>query len=308
MNEIKVDIQYNKTKVFITGISGFTGKHFEKHLLGLGYDVYGTTLDKTNLPSNHFYCDITKKNEIHKLLKNLNPDYIIHLAAISFVASKNISRIYEVNCLGTLNLLSSIKDLHFEVKKILIVSSAAVYGNVNSLLKETDTPKPNTHYGMSKYCMENICKMYFEDVNILIVRPFNYTGIGQEDKFIIPKIIRHFKDKKEIIELGNIDVYREFNSVDFVINVYWLLMQSFASSEIVNACSSDTYSIMDALSIMNKIAGYEIKVKINQKFMRSNEMKILRGSNFKLNKIIGKEKPMKNKNLKDILFEMYAYQ
>ena len=239
------------------------------------------------------------------MLKKINPNYIIHLAAISFVASKNVNKIYEVNCLGTLNLLSSIKELNFKVKKVLIASSAAVYGNINSLLKETNIPKPNTHYGMSKYCMENICKMYFEDINILIARPFNYTGVGQEDNFIIPKIINHFKEKKEFIELGNIDVYREFNSVDFVINVYSLLIQSFANSEVVNICSSFTYSIMDVLSMMNKIAGYEIKVKINQKFVRSNEMKTLKGSNTKLNKILGENKTPKNKGLKKILFEMY---
>ena len=275
-----------KEKVFITGIDGFTGKHLEKHLMEQGFQVYGSTLDETSV-TNHFKCDILNEDLLFDILNKVKPNYVIHLAAISFVASKNQQNIYTVNVFGTINLLSAIEKLDYSLNKVLVASSATVYGNIEGELNETMCPTPVNHYGNSKLVMENMIKPYFEKLNIIITRPFNYTGVGQESHFLIPKILSHYKLGKEKIELGNIDVLREFNDVNFVIRSYTELMLSNTHSEIVNVCTGNAISIKDILASMGNIAGYTIKVSINPMFVRPNEIRVLKGSTKKMIKIVG---------------------
>lgn len=291
-----------KEKVFITGINGFTGKHLEKHLIEKGFQVYGSTLEKTNV-TNHFKCDILNEDTLFNVLNKVQPHYVIHLAAISFVASKNQENIYTVNVFGTINLLNAIDKLDYSLNKVLIASSATVYGNVEGELNETMCPKPVNHYGNSKLVMENMIKPYFDKLNIIISRPFNYTGVGQEAHFLIPKILSHYKLGKEEIELGNIDVFREFNDVNFVIRSYTELMLSNRRSEIVNVCTGNAISISKILSVMENIAGYAIKVKVNPMFVRPNEIRVLKGSTQKMTNIIGDF--INDFNIENTLTKMY---
>ncbi|WP_311935979.1 GDP-mannose 4,6-dehydratase [Hwangdonia seohaensis] len=276
----------SKKKVFITGINGFTGLHLEKHLLEKGFEVFGTTFRKTDNP-NHYPCDILKEERISDILVTIKPEYIIHLAAISFVASKDKQNIYNVNVFGTINLLEAINKLDYIPNKILIASSAAVYGNIEGELDETLCPQPVNHYGNSKLVMENMTKAYFNSQNIIITRPFNYTGVGQESHFLVPKIVSHFKEKKANISLGNIDVYREFNDVDYVIECYTKLLISNLKSDIINVCSGKAVNIKYIISAMENLANYKINVNVNPDFIRKNEIKTLTGSNKKLISVIG---------------------
>lgn len=290
-------------KIFITGISGFTGKHLEKYLAENGYEVHGSVLT-VDSNENHHVCNLLDEKSISKVLAKVKPDYIIHLAAISFVASKDQRRIYDVNVFGTLNLLKCINELNYIPNKILIASSAAVYGNIEGVLDESICPKPVNHYGNSKLVMEHMTKQYFETQNIIIVRPFNYTGLWQEDHFLIPKIVSHFKHKKGIIELGNIEVYREFNDVEYVVSCYSDLIISDSKSNILNVCTGKEYNIRYILEQMKDISGYEIDVEINPKFVRKNEIGVLKGSPEKLFSIIGDKS---NKfSLNNTLLDMYT--
>lgn len=293
-----------KGKIFITGINGFTGTALETYFTQMGYEVFGTTLTKT-YRKNHFVCDVLDKKAIYEILELIKPDYIIHLAAVSFTADLDKEKIYRVNIFGTLNLLNAIDRLAYKPKKILIASSAAVYGNIEGELDEALCPKPVNHYGNSKLVMENMVKEYFTRQNIIITRPFNYTGIGQENKFLIPKIISHYKQKKEEIELGNINTLREFNDINFIIKCYLKLILSEVKSEITNVCSSKVYSISNIIDIMNKLAGYEINVKINPKFIRENEIWELKGSINKITSLIGSF--TEDFKIENTLEKMYSY-
>jgi nucleoside-diphosphate-sugar epimerase len=139
--------------------------------------------------------------------------------------------------------------------------------------------------------MEFKARTYFDRLNILITRPFNYTGLGQEPHFLIPKIVKHFKERKEEIELGNIDVVRDFSDVRFVAAVYKKLMECNTSSEIVNICSCRGVTLKDILQKMSSIARHELRTKINPAFVRKNEVKTLIGSNKKLVSLIGESEP-----------------
>jgi nucleoside-diphosphate-sugar epimerase len=288
-------------KVLITGIDSFTGIHLSKYFNSNNFDVYGTSLFKDE--EKIFKCDITNKNEIKKIIENIKPDFLIHLSAISFVGHKNSLDFYNVNTIGTTNILDSFVELLLNPKKIILVSSATIYGNQNKeILDENLCANPTNHYGLSKYAMECLAKNYFTLLPIIITRPFNYTGIGQSKDFLIPKIVSHFKENKKVIELGNVDIIREFNDINFVCEVYEKLLESDFKSEIVNIASNRGIKLLEIINMMNKIAGYEIEVKINPAFVRKNEIKKLTGSSEKLFKMI---KKIEQKNFEKTLLDIY---
>jgi len=292
----------SKEKVFITGIDGFSGVHLENELMNHDFTVFGSTFSEP-IKKNHFKCNILNKNELSSILNKTKPDYLIHLAAISFVASDNIPLMYETNILGTLNVLDALIEQEIKVKKIIVASSAAVYGKIGSELSEEMPPKPINHYGNSKLAMENMVSNYFDKLNIIISRPFNYTGVGQESHFLVPKIISHFKANKPVIELGNLYTFREYNDVKFVSSVYISLLASTFKSGVVNICSGKTHSISEILNIMERITSHSIEIKVNEKFVRKNEIKELKGATSKLKAIIDKE--IESISLKETLKEMY---
>jgi len=288
-------------KVLITGIDSFTGTHLSSCLCNAGYDIYGTSLSRNS--SKKYRCDITKKSDITKVLNEVRPDFIIHLSGISFAAHGDAEDFYKVNTIGTTNILEVLVELELNPKKVILVSSATVYGNQGKeLLEESMCPKPVNHYGISKLSMEHMAANYFDKLSIIITRPFNYTGVGQASHFLIPKIVEHFKEGKKEIELGNIHVAREFNDVNFVVDAYHKLLLSQEKSAVVNLSSNRPVKLLDVINMMQEIAGYEISIKVNPAFVRANEIKSLAGSTDKLKKIIDISF---ESTLKSTLTEMY---
>ena len=285
-------------RVFITGIEGFTGRALQRYLLSRGYLVSGSSLDTPDTP---YRVDISDLDSIRDALADYKPDYIIHLAAISFVAHSNNEDFYKINTIGTENILKAAKDI--SAKRVIVASSAAVYGQrEESVLDESLCPTPSNHYGASKYSAERIASNYFDDMSIVITRPFNYTGVGQSENFLIPKIVKHYAEGKRVIELGNLDVIREFNDIDFVCRVYERLLKCDCNSLAVNICSGRGVALMDIIEIMNRVAGYKIEVRVNPKFVRANEIKKVVGSPELLHSLIGDIEP---KPLEDTLKEIY---
>ena len=281
-------------KVLIFGTDGFTGKYLSSYLMDSRYTVVGTTRRD---------CDITQKESIKKVLKEIEPNYIIVLAGISSPAHANNSEFYRINTIGAINILDVLIELNINPKKIILSSSATVYGNQGvEVLDESLYPKPTNHYGASKYSMESLAKNYFNRLNIIITRPFNYTGVGQSSDFLIPKIINHFRDSKSVIELGNINVSREFNDISFVCEVYKRLLESNIRNEVLNICSGRGVKLLDIIDMMNNIAQYTIEVKVNQNYIRKDEIKSLTGLPKKLFSLIGE---IKQRDFKLTLKDMF---
>lgn len=279
-------------KILITGANGFTGKHLSDYLT----NTAGFTVKKLQSDLCH---DEKLNNEILKS----NPDYILHLAGISFAAEQNISETYRVNIEGTINLLNSILQLKISPKKIIITSSATVYGNQhnNSILDETLCPNPVNNYGCSKFCMEQMAKSY-SSLNILITRPFNYSGVGQSEIFLLPKIVRAYKDKKNEVKLGNLDVAREFNDIRDICKIYHDLMLTEKQSDVVNICSGKSITLKQIMEIMNDITNHEVTPLSTNKFIRKNEIKNLSGCTKKLKNLIDLSFQY---NIRDTLSWMY---
>ncbi len=280
-------------KVLITAVDSFTGTHLTTHLRAKGYEVFGTTRQD---------CDITNRDDLAQTLSKITPDYIIHLAGISFAAHSNEAELYNLNTIAPLNILKTLLKLKIKPTKIILPSSATIYGNQNTeVLDETLYPQPTNHYGASKYAMESLARAYFTKLPIIITRPFNYTGVGQAKEFLIPKIVSHFKEHKKEIELGNLHVSREFNDIDFVCKAYEKLLQTQTSSELFNICSGRAIKLQDIIQEMNTLANYNITVKVNPAFIRKDDIKTLKGDPSKLFNEVGK---IEQKSLKETLKEM----
>jgi nucleoside-diphosphate-sugar epimerase len=271
----------------VTGARGFTGVHFCNALRAKGYEVHGLGRDEVVSGFSH-PVDLADCNNLTAILEKIRPDYIIHLAAISFVAHGCANDFYQTNLFGTLNLLDAVQQAGLSPRKILIASSANVYGNpTQEIIHEDIPPLPISHYANSKLAMENMVRLWFDRLPIVITRPFNYTGPGQTENFLVPKIIAHFRDKKKVIKLGNIDVIRDISDVGMIVDCYTRLLESPVSADIFNICSGQGYSLSAILEQVQDLAGYQIEVEVDPALVRANEIKKLIGSNQKFREKVG---------------------
>lgn len=289
-------------RALITGANGFTGRWLGAQLTQAGYQVYGLTREPART-SAEIQADLGDPLALRAALETTRPDYIVHLAAITFVPHSDGAEIYRVNLFGTLNLLDAILAVELAPRKVLIASSANVYGNpAVEVIDETVCPAPVNHYANSKLAMEHMARTYDDRLPLIITRPFNYTGVGQAEHFLIPKIVAHYRARRPEIELGNLDVVRDFSAVAFVADAYRKLLECPQSGLTVNICSGRGIALGEIIANMNAIAGYSINVSINPAFVRANEIRRLIGSNRNLFSLIG-EQPIPD--IRDLLAEMY---
>ena len=276
--------------ILVTGAAGFTGRYFIAQAAHAGHRCIALCKeDGEQVPEaeHNVACDLLDKHRLIEIVESNQPSMVVHLAAISFVAHENTAEIYRVNLLATLNLLDAISGLAPRVRKVLIASSANVYGNATRLpISEEHLPAPVNHYGVSKYAMEMAARLY-GDLPIVLVRPFNYTGVGQSDQFLIPKIVSAFARHEPAIELGNLDVARDFSDVRDVTTAYLRLLFCSSSRELFNICSGVPIELRSIIEILNDLAGYEIEVRTNKRYVRNNEIKVLFGSSQLIDNTIG---------------------
>lgn len=269
-------------RVLLTGIRGFTGQYLAQALRASGHQVFGIVQGAAMAP-DEIQADLLDQDALSRVVDQVQPEWVVHLAAIAFVAHNDVNAMYRTNVVGTRNLLQALASASVTPTAVLLASSANIYGNtLVHPITEQVLPAPANDYAVSKLAMEYMAKLWFERLPITLVRPFNYTGVGQSENFLLPKIVNHYRRKAKVIELGNLDVARDFSDVRHVVQVYQRLLELALAGETLNICSGQAWSLAQVLDLMSEIAGYTMDVKVNPAFVRANEVKCLVGSNARL--------------------------
>lgn len=285
-------------RILVTGASGFTGRYVVAELKAQGCHVagvggYPATEDawaRDLAPADAYrQADLRDQDQLLEVISAVRPDIVIHLAALAFVGHGEPNDFYEVNLMGTRNLLDALVATKASVERVLLVSSANIYGNSErELLDESAAPAPANDYAVSKLAMEYMALLWQERLPITMTRPFNYTGVGQAGNFLMPKIVDHFRRRAPVIELGNLDVWRDFSDVRFVAKSYAaLIAHPGAAGATLNVCSGVTHSLREIIRLCAEITGHEIEVRVNPDFVRANEVKSLRGDDTRLRQLVG---------------------
>ncbi|WP_447744083.1 GDP-mannose 4,6-dehydratase [Pseudomonas nicosulfuronedens] len=268
-------------RLLVTGLSGFVGTQL-----------------RTSLPDGWRIVDIPRVDlrqpgALDDFLVDRPPHAVIHLAGQTFVpqAFRDPAGTLQVNLIGTLNLLESLKRCGF-AGAFLYVSSGDVYGQVSEdqlPITELQLPRPRNPYGVSKLSAELLCQQwsFTEPWRMMVARPFNHVGMGQKADFVIPAIARQLARIRHglqdaVIEVGDIDVTRDFLDVRDVLAAYFALLEKGRSGEVYNVCSGQEYRLRDLIGQMALLAGVDLQIRQDPQKMRIAEQRRVRGSNAKL--------------------------
>ncbi len=273
-------------RALITGLHGFTGRYMAAELKAQGYEVFGTGSQASDEPG-YLQADLTDAVGLRAVLADLQPDVVVHLAALAFVGHGVADAFYQVNLIGTRNLLEAIAACGKTPDCVLLASSANVYGNASDgMLSEATPPAPANDYAVSKLGMEYMARLWQDRLPLVITRPFNYSGVGQGENFLLSKIVSHFRRRAPVIELGNLDVWRDFSDVRAVVAAYRGLLEAAPVGQTVNVSSGVAHSLRDVIALCEQITGHQIEVTVNPAFVRANEVKTLTGDNTRLRGLV----------------------
>lgn len=275
-------------RVLLTGSRGFTGRHLRAVLESGGERVLGL-INEGEPSEGEYVADLTDADALARAVEQARPDFVVHLGGIAFVAHDEPAGMYATNAIGSLNLLEALARLDKPPQRVVLASTANVYGSAGDEPLDESTPAfPRSHYAASKLAMEAIASVYADRLPCTITRPFNYTGPGQAPHFLVPKIVEHFARRAPRIELGNLDVERDFLDVRTVASIYATLLRCGQPSEaVVNLCSGRTHSLREIVSLLQDITGHEIEVVTNPAFVRDNDIRRLVGCNARLRSLLG---------------------
>ncbi|MEO0135994.1 MAG: GDP-mannose 4,6-dehydratase [candidate division WOR-3 bacterium] len=281
-------------RILITGAEGFVGSHLVKVLKETLAMIIPTCYPPLRPKTGKYVeMDILNFEMVRETLKIHNPDIIFHLAAISSVAKSFIDRpaTYNTNIMGTVNLLESALALNKKIK-FIFVSTCEVYGGGENLKEDSPIMLKNP-YAVSKYAGELICREYSgNNIEVMILRPFNHTGPGQTPDFVLPSIARQIAEiergkKIPLIEVGNIEVKREFMNVLDVVGAYKLAIEKFVPNEIFNISSGRSYALGTVIELFKKFARVDFEVKVDPTRIRKTDIMVLEGNGEKFAKLTG---------------------
>ena len=291
-------------RVLVTGAAGFTGRHLCALLRTAGYRVAGL-LERGEATPDTLIADLVDAQQVARVVAETAPDLVVHLAAISFPGYADGAGIYRTNVEGSYTLLNALSRAPRPPRHVLLPSTGTVYGRVESAALDESAPTaPVSHYAVSKLAMEAMAAQFASSLPITIVRPFNYTGPGQREPFLVPKIVRHFAEDAPHIELGNVDVVRDFLDVRVVAEVYRRLLEApQTAGGTFNVCSGRGVSVREIVQALEGIAGRPMDIRVNQAFVRAGEPARIVGSAARLERAIG---PLPDIALTTTLADMLA--
>lgn len=264
-------------KLYITGASGFVGHHLTRAVEDGGFG----DCELHTAPGG---LDIRDANALRASLDSVRPDWIIHLAARSFVPDSfaNPQETLDVNLFGTLNLLCALREMKFQ-GRLLYVSSGDVYGAVPEAIlpvTESQWPEPRSPYAVSKISAEALCLQWHrsEQLDVIVARPFNHIGPGQSERFVVPSLARQVSLiaaglQEPTLTVGDIDVSRDFSDVRDVVRAYAALLCRGHGGQTYNVSSGREVTIRSILRTLCTLAQVSPAVVLDSARLRPSEQR-----------------------------------
>lgn len=267
-------------RAFITGISGFVGSYLARELVNEGWEVHGIVEQKRGrFPFDKglegkivlYPCDICESDRLTRILRDVGPDQIFHLAGVSFLPEANLEaeRTFQINLLGTLSLYEAVRKCGLR-PRILFVGSAQEYGltfHERRPVKEDYSLRPIDPYSSSKAAADLLSFQYWygSGLSIIRVRPFNHTGPGQSERFVCSALAKQIAEielarRKPVLHVGNLEARRDFLDVRDVVRAYHLALQRGEVGEVYNICSERSVSIREVLKDLLDLSQQPVSV------------------------------------------------
>lgn len=280
------------TKILITGAGGFVGSHLTRALQKSGETTIFANVFKSSsevaslLPSDQILSgDLTDAAYTLSLIQSVQPDVIYHLAALSVVHNSVAlaSQVMTSNTLLQYNLLEAIR-LHAPQARLIAICSANQYGQVeakNLPINENVPFRPLNPYAVSKITQEMLALQYYlsHNLDIVILRPFNHTGIGQTTDFVIPALIKQVveieKGQRTEIEVGTLGTQRDFTDVEDMVSAYILASKKGVAGESYNIGTGKAYSVKDILDLLQTMTEKPLVTKEKPELMRESDVPVL---------------------------------
>jgi UDP-glucose 4-epimerase len=256
-------MKLNGKRILVTGSSGFVGKNLVDELKKEDVEIVTLT------DHDGRRIDIRDQQRVKRIIRNI--DIVYHLAAVTYVpfTFENPGETYEVNVLGTLNILELCRLCNAEK---IVFASSYVYGQPQYTPIDEEHPlQPANPYARSKILGEALCKAYNTNfgVKCIILRPFNIYGAGQNKNFLIPSIIAQLRYGK--IELKDPAPKRDFIYISDVIDAYVKAGEFNGDFDVFNIGYGKSYSVKEIVDKIVYLYGKDVKVKYSGE-RRKNEI------------------------------------
>lgn len=255
-------------RCLIFGDSGFVGKHLRDCLENYGYDVYGF--------DRHNGDDLRNYEDVHRAIEYYRPDWIFHLAAMTFVPESfhDPRRAYEINTLGSLNILEAVRKLGLKTK-IHLAGTSEEYGDTSSCdppITELSLPTPLSPYAISKLAMDLTGQLYARSygMHVVVTRAFNHCGPGRGEMFaesaFAKQIAEIERGKRDILYHGNLESIRNYTDVRDIVRGYVQAIE--LPPGVYNLCSDRNVSMVEMLEMLFKYAKVPIKTEVKPELYR----------------------------------------
>lgn len=284
-------------RVLITGVTGFVGSHLAEYLLQRdSVEIWGTirwrsktdNIDHIRDRIHLCECDLRDLSSMRSLIAESAPDYIVHLAAQSFVPTSwhtpNETLMTNVN--GTLNIFEAVRSLGVH-PRIHVAGSSEEYGLVfpqEVPIKETNALRPLSPYAVSKVATDLLGYQYFMSYKLDVVRTraFNHTGPRRGEVFAESNFAKQLSEaeagvRPPVIKVGNLDTVRDFTDVRDMVKAYWLALQHGEAGEVYNICSERGVPIHQVLDILLELGTRSVKIEADPLRLRPSDVPCLTG-------------------------------